>query len=130
MMHRLFLIDDHGPMRSSLARFLDGEPDISVCGQAGSAREGLSQLGTETPDLILVDVSMPEMNGIEFVRELKKTQPDLKCLMVSAHAQLDYVDEALKAGAWGYVMKEDPLDVLEAIRQVMRGEVYVGLGVE
>ena len=124
--HTLYLIDDHPGLRRALAQFVDDEPNLTVCGEAGSAQEAFSELETLTPDLVLVDVAMPEINGIEFVRTLKEKSPHLKCLMVSAHAQQTYKDAALEAGAHGYVTKEDPLDVLEAIRTVLRGEVYQG----
>ena len=125
-MYQLFLIDDHDTMRQALARFLNGEPGLNVCGEATSGKEGLERLKVLAPDLVLVDVSMPDMNGIEFVAALHDAQPALRCLMVSAHAQKEYVSAALKAGARGYVMKEDPLDVLAAIYQVIGGGVYVG----
>ena len=124
--HTLYLIDDHAALRSALARFISDEPTLEVCGEAGSAREAFSALETLQPDLILVDVAMPETNGIEFVRELKKKSPELKCLMVSAHNEQAYKDAAIEAGARGYVTKDDPLDVLEAIQTVLRGEVYRG----
>ena len=126
--YSLYLIDDHAALRRALARFVDDEPDFEVCGEASSAREAFAALETLTPDLVLVDVAMPETNGIEFVRELKKQRPEQKCLMVSAHDQQEYKDAALAAGAQGYVTKEDPLDVLEAIKAVLRGEVYQGSG--
>ena len=126
-MYQIFLIDDHDAMRRALARFLNGETDLNVCGEAASAKEGLASLENLSPDLVLVDMSMPEMNGVEFVAELLKTKPESRCLMVSAHAQKDYVRAALKAGARGYVMKEDPLDVLTAIHQVIGGDMYVGI---
>ena len=128
MTYQLFVIDDHDAMRRALVRFLNGEANLNVCGEAASAREGLQRLETLTPDLVLVDMSMPEMNGVEFVTALHETKPTLPCLMVSAHAQKDYVRAALQAGARGYVMKEDPLDVLTAIFQVIGGKVYTGTG--
>ncbi len=126
MTYQLFVIDDHDAMRRALVRFLNGEPDLNVCGEAASAKAALKSLETLTPDLVLVDMSMPEMNGVEFVTALQAFKPGLPCLMVSAHAQRDYVRAALQAGARGYVMKEDPLDVLTAIFQVVEGELYVG----
>ena len=124
-MSELFLIDDHATMRKNMARFLSAEPGLSICGEAGSGQEALSALATLTPDVVLVDVSLPQMSGIELVRELLKRQPDLKCLMVSAHTQSDYATEALKAGAKGYVTKEEPLDILEAISAVLADETYL-----
>ena len=124
--HTIYLIDDHAALRRALARFVDDEPDLEVCGEASSAAEALAALETLTPDLLLVDVAMPETNGIEFVRTLQKERPELKCLMVSAHGQQEYKDAAIQAGAHGYVTKEDPLDVLEAIQAVLRGETYKG----
>ena len=112
-------------MRKMMGRFLNGEPNLSVCGEAGSPQEALSALASLQPDLVLVDVSLPTMSGIALVRELLKRQPDLKCLMVSAHTPEDYVSEALGAGARGFVTKEEPLEILKAITLVLAGERYL-----
>ena len=98
MIYQLFLIDDHDAMRHALARFLNGEPNLNVCGEAASGKEALARLETLHPDLVLVDMSMPGMTGVEFVTALNKVKPELRCLMVSAHAQKDYVRAALQAG--------------------------------
>ena len=122
MTYRLFIVEDHPLMRETLTEYLALEPDVEVCGQAASGEEALRLIPESACDLVLVDVSMPGMSGIEFVRQLRQLVPGQHCLMLSGHAEKVYVEAALAAGAQGYVMKGDPDAMVTAIRRVLGGE--------
>lgn len=122
----VFIVDDFPPLREMIAECLELESDLAVCGAAGSGEEALATLPPEGCDLALVDVSMPGMNGIELVRRLAELRPEIPCLMFSGHVEAVYVRDALEAGARGYVMKGDPDALVEAVRRVIGGEVYLG----
>ena len=107
-------------MRESLVMYLDVEPDLEVCGAVESAEEALAQVFALPVDLMLVDVSLPGMNGIDLVRHLHIRQPDLLCLIVSGHDEGRYAAPAREAGAVGYVMKDSADAVIEAIRNVLK----------
>lgn len=140
---RIFIVDDHELVRTLLEEYLDMEPDLEVCGSVDSGEEALERLlqapqtanGKSSPpalecDLALIDISIPDMNGIELVRRLSEERPSLRCLIVSGHAKAVYAEDALRAGAKGYVMKGDPDVLVEAVRQVLRGETYVDEQIE
>lgn len=112
-------------MREMLAAFLNTEPDIDVCGIAANGRDALETIDSDACDIILIDVAMPMMNGIELVRRLRDRGVELPCLMLSGHAEAMYIQGALDAGARGYVMKGDPDTILEAVRCVLAGERYL-----
>lgn len=122
---RVFLVDDHDVVRTMLDLYIRRAQDLSVCGMAASGEEALELATAEACDVALLDVAMPGMSGIELARRLRERHPRLKCLMLSGHAEQVYVKGALEAGALGYVMKGDPNAILGAIRQVLRGEVYL-----
>lgn len=115
-------------MREMLVLFLDLEPDLDICGTAPSAEQAINVLPGLACDLVLVDVSLPGMSGIDLVKQLKDTGYDQPLLMVSGHEDRLYVEESAKAGASGYVMKGFPEDILEAIDQVLDGRTYFGTG--
>jgi DNA-binding NarL/FixJ family response regulator len=119
------VVEDHLILRKTLLKLLEREPDMVVAGEAGTAAEALAQVFEVEPDLILVDISLPGTNGIALVEQLRKKQPNLRCLMVSGHEESVYVREALKVGARGYVMKGDPGAILYAIRHVIDGNIYL-----
>ena len=121
----LFIVDDHALVRDMLGEFLGMEPDLTVVGTAASGAEALERIPEEGCDVAIVDVAMPGMSGIELVRRLKQERPELVCLMLSGHVEQVYVRDALAAGASGYVMKGDPNVIAGAVRQVLRGDVYL-----
>lgn len=122
----VFIVDDFVLLHEMITEYLEMEPDLAVCGTAQSGEEALATLPERGCDLALVDVAMPGMNGIEFVRRLGELRPGFPCLMLSGHAEEVYVREAMAAGARGYVTKGDPDAIVGAIRCVLGGEVYFG----
>ncbi len=119
---KIYIVEDHFVMRTMLKEFVEALPDLEVCGTAGSAEEALADPGKLEADLLLVDVSLPGMSGIDFVRELKTTQPSLPCLMLTGHEQPAYVDQALAAGAVGYVIKGDPVNLYGMLDRIRDGD--------
>lgn len=123
---KVFLLDDHPPIRSALRQMLESEGDFLVTGEAGSGIETLEKIADSDADLAFVDISMEGMNGIELTRRLKESAPDLNVLIVSMHGETRYVEDALEAGASGYVLKANVHNVLlEAARTVANGGVYL-----
>lgn len=124
-MVRVFVIDDHEIMRAMLHDFLDMEPDLSVCGEAATAEDALATIAESAPDLVLVDVKLPDMSGIEVAELLRERYPGLPVTMLSAHGERSYVRQALQAGARGYILKGDAEQIPDAIRKIMLGERYL-----
>jgi DNA-binding NarL/FixJ family response regulator len=120
---RLAIVDDHDLAREGLKDMLSDEPDIEVVGEAVNGREALLLCSRLHPDLLLMDVRMPEMDGLAATQEIKQRYPSIGVLMVTMHENPDYLLEALKAGAAGYVLKDAPQDeVVGAVRRVREGE--------
>ncbi len=122
----MLIADDHTVLRSGLRMLLDAQADIEVVGEADNGSHVLSLLETIQPDLILLDVSMPGLGGLETLPILRKTSPETRILMLTMHDDESYLRQALRDGASGYVLKRAAdAELLSAIRAVMRGEVYV-----
>lgn len=125
-MHRILIVDDHPLMRKGLALTLSAEPDLEVVGQAADAEEALSVFDKLEPDLVLIDISLPGMSGLELLKHLLALNPDLLALMVSRHDEALYAERSVRAGAKGYVMKlEAGDDIVQAVRHVIRGGIYM-----
>jgi DNA-binding NarL/FixJ family response regulator len=123
---KIFLVDDHPIVRQGLAQLISNEADLLVVGQGEVDYQSLRAIRVAIPDLVLVDVSLKDSDGIELLKELKAQWPDLPALVVSMHDEALYAERALRAGASGYVMKhEAPQTLLTAIRTVLAGQVYV-----
>lgn len=122
---RIFIVDDHPLIRRALHRLLDLEPGLVTVGEAASAEDALEQLAHNPPDLLLVDFSLPGMDGAQFVRAFGRQHPGVRCLVVSSHHETPYVDAALAAGAHGYVTKGDVAALVGAIHRVLGGEIVV-----
>ena len=123
---KVFLVDDHPIVRQGLAQLINNETDLVVVGQGEDAFGSLRAIREAKPDLVLVDVSLKDSDGIELLKELKSQSPDLPALVVSMHDESLYAERALRAGAGGYVMKQEaPQTLLAAIRTVLSGQVYV-----
>jgi DNA-binding NarL/FixJ family response regulator len=122
-MIEVLLVDDHQLVRSGLASLVDSAPDMTVVGAASQGREALDLLATIRPNVVLMDLSMPEMDGVTATREIVRVAPGSQVLVLTSFADRSRVREAIDAGAVGYVLKDaDPADLLEAIRAVARGE--------
>ncbi len=124
--HRVLVIDDHSIVRHGLSLLLQREPDLTVCGEAGSFDEALELAAAQQPAVALVDITLKDRSGLDLIKELIARHPGMRCLVLSMHDEAEYADRALRAGARGYVMKEDADEVVvEAIRRVLNGEIYV-----
>ena len=120
---RLVIADDHYLVRNGLRGMLDREPDLEVVGEAENGLEALKLCQKLAPDLVLMDVRMPEMNGLEATRAIKEVLPTITILIVTTHEDPEYLFEALRAGAAGYVLKDAPKRrLLDAIRRAVNGE--------
>jgi DNA-binding NarL/FixJ family response regulator len=120
---RLAIVDDHELARASLQNMLADEPDIEIVGEAANGRQALLLCARLKPDLLLMDVRMPEMDGLAATKEVKQRYPRIGVMMLTMHENPDYLLEALKAGAAGYVLKDAPQDeIIEAVRRVRNGE--------
>jgi DNA-binding NarL/FixJ family response regulator len=120
---RVFLIDDHPVLRDSLARALSMEPGMTVVGQAGTAAEAFNDLPAAKPDVVLVDLNIPDRDGIELLGALHTLHPYAKLLVLSGYDDEYRVAEALRAGAQGYLVKTaEVTEVIDGIRRIVRGE--------
>lgn len=120
---RLAIVDDHDLAREGLMDMLADEPDMAVIGEAANGREALTLCSRLRPDLVLMDVRMPEMDGLAATRAIKQKHPKISILMVTMHENPDYLLEALKAGASGYVLKDAAQhEIVTAVRQVRSGD--------
>ncbi|KKK93830.1 hypothetical protein LCGC14_2688950 [marine sediment metagenome] len=117
-------MDDHSIVRAGLHLLLQAEPDIEVVGEAGDGREAIAQVKALQPDVVLMDLAMPGISGLEAAREIKRSWPQVQVLALTMHRSDDYFFRMLEAGASGYVLKgADPGDLLAAVRTVHSGEV-------
>ncbi len=120
---RVFVTDDHSIVRKGIKAILELTPDIELVGEATSGREAVERVARLNPDVILMDLVMPEMDGIEAICQLKARHPDIHILVLTTFAGEDKIFPAIKAGALGYHLKDSgPEELVEAIRQVNRGE--------
>lgn len=125
-MKRILIVDDHPIVREGMARLLDSESDIEICGSVGTAREALDMVVQDQPDLVLSDMTLPDRSGLELIKDLKALHPEIPVLVISMHDEKLYAERVLRAGGRGYIMKESASDhLLEAIRCVLRGEIYL-----
>lgn len=123
---RLLIIDDHPMMRTGLGQLIDNEPDLKVAAEAGSAAQALEAVGKNTFDLVLLDISLPDKNGLEVIKDIRALKSSTPILVVSMHDETLYAERVLRAGARGYIMKQEGgKKFLEAIRQVLNGQIYV-----
>ena len=123
---RVVVVDDHTLMRQGLVGLLDESPDIVVIGQAGDAATALDVIEAAKPDVVLMDVGLPGVSGLELTARVKRSVPDTQVLVVTMYEREDYLFEALRAGASGYVLKgADINDLLTAVRTVAQGETYL-----
>jgi len=123
---RIVLVDDHALFRASLKTLLAAEPALEVVGEAGDAREAYRVVESLKPDLVLLDIGLPGVNGVSTTRELTRRDPRCKILVLTQHSSEDFVAQALSAGALGYALKhQTPREIIDAIHAVARGERYL-----
>jgi len=123
---RVLIADDHIIVRSGLRLLLEAEPDIDVVGEALDGNEALSLVEKHLPDVVLMDISMPGMDGLEATRRIKAGWPEIKVLVLTMHRSDEYFFEMLKAGASGYILKgAETSELIQAVRVVGRGEVFL-----
>jgi DNA-binding NarL/FixJ family response regulator len=124
--YKFLVVDDHPVFRKGLVALIETNWQYQMCGQVGTIDEALEVIETKSPDIVLVDISLGDNNGLELVKTLKKSYPDLPVLVISMHDELIYTERAMKAGARGYVMKQEALEVIqEAIKTVLADKIFV-----
>jgi DNA-binding NarL/FixJ family response regulator len=126
----ILLADDHPIVRSGLRALLEQEPDMRVVGEAGDGREAIEKVRDRPPDVLVMDISMPGLNGIEATREITREFPATRVVALSVHSSGQFIKDMFKAGAGGYLLKESaPEELTAAIRTVMRGEVFLSTAI-
>lgn len=127
---RLLIADDHKLMREGLRALLSGESDIEVIGEASNGREIVKMVEDSSPDIVLMDISMPQLNGIDATRQIEDLSGDTRVIALSMHADRLFVQGVLKAGAAGYILKDSAFEELaQAVRAVSNGQMYLSPGV-
>ena len=123
---RIYIVEDHPVTRNGLVQLINFQNDLSVCGFAGTAAQAIGGVEQANPDLVMVDVSLPDGHGIELVKDLTARRPQSRILVLSMHDEGLYAERAFRAGAAGYIMKQEPTDtVLAAVRRILNGENYL-----
>jgi DNA-binding NarL/FixJ family response regulator len=123
---RAFLVEDHPVTLEGFARLINLQPDLAVCGEASTAGEALKKIPLAKPDIAIVDISLAGGNGLDLVKDLSAQHPGCPVLVLSMHDEGIYAGRAIRAGARGYIMKNEPIErVLDGIRGVLRGEIRV-----
>lgn len=123
---RVLIVDDHPILRKGLSMMINQEPDLAVCGEAEDAQKAVELIDKVKPDMVIVDISLPGVDGIELLKSIRARFGELPALVVSMHDESLFAERALRAGARGYIMKQEALDdVLTAIRRVLNGEIFV-----
>ena len=122
---RIFIVDDHPVFRKGLALLINEEKDMSVCGEAEDVNEAKRAIERTAPDMVIVDITLKDKSGLELIRDLRDRDRNLPILVVSMHEEALYGERALKAGARGYIMKEEmSANITHAIRHVLSGKIY------
>jgi len=128
--HRILIVDDHTLLRAGLRALLMQDPTFEVVGEAENGRDAIRAVGQLSPDLVLMDLTMPGMNGIEAVTEIKRRYPEVRVLVMTLHTAEDYIHASLKAGADGYILKDATQDEFRtAMRSVLLGKTYLSIDV-
>lgn len=129
MATRVFIVDDHPLVREWLSALLRKQPDLELCGAAEDATDGLPAMLVDPPDVAIIDLSLKNTSGIELIKELAEHLPGTQAIVLSMHEEVFYVERAVRAGARGYVTKQEATDrILEAIRSVSSGRVFMNPG--
>ena len=122
----VFIVDDHPLVREGLTNLVNGQSDLTVCGEAKNSAEATAGIAKERPDVAIIDISLTNESGLELIKNLVKQFPQVAVIVLSMHDEALYAERALRAGARGYVMKhETSKSVLASIRRVLAGDIYV-----
>jgi DNA-binding NarL/FixJ family response regulator len=122
----IFLADDHTIVRQGLAKLLESEPNLQVVGEAENGREAVSKVEELQPDIVLMDIAMPMLNGIEATRQIKRICPRTKVVILSMHCHNRYISELFSLGASGYLLKNSTgIDIIKAIHAALNGDTYL-----
>lgn len=123
---RILLADDHTILRAGLKMMLNAQPDMEIVGEAQDGRQSIAEAQRLQPDVVLMDITMPDINGIEATKQIKKLLPDTRVLVLTMHEHDEYVFQALRAGASGYMLKEAAAtDLITALRVIQSGQFYL-----
>ena len=123
---RVFLVDDHPLVREWLTQLIQRESDLTICGEAEDTREALQKIEAARPDIVVADISLKSTHGLELVKDLQARYPTLPVLILSMHDESLYAERVLRAGAKGYITKQEATKkILLAIRQVLSGQIYI-----
>jgi DNA-binding NarL/FixJ family response regulator len=127
---RILIVDDHTLLRAGLRALLVQDPNLEVVGEADNGRDAVRAVGQFSPNLVLMDLTMPGMNGIEAVTQIKQRYPEVRVLVMTLHKTEEFIHASLKAGADGYILKDATHDELRvAIRSVLAGKTYLSMDV-
>lgn len=123
--HRILIVDDHPIFRQGLAQLINQETDLCVCGEADNYQGAMKAVSELKPDMIIVDITLKDMSGIDLIKEIRKANKGMTMLVISMHDESLYAERAFRAGAKGYVMKQEASEsIVQAIRQVRSGGIY------
>lgn len=128
---KIFLADDHQIIREGLRAVIEKKTDMRIVGEAGDGRTAVQSVLETMPDIVIMDIAMPEMNGIEATRHIIKNSPHIKIIALSMHTDKRFVSEIFRAGASGYVLKESALcELIDAINAIKRGCSYISMEIQ
>ena len=123
--YSILIVEDHQVYSRALLRLLSANQELNILGVVDTAEKALEQIETLKVDLVLADISLPKMNGIDLVEKLHKQYPELPTAILSGHLTPEYVQRALDAGVRGYLVKDNPGSIMEGIKRILNGELYV-----
>jgi DNA-binding NarL/FixJ family response regulator len=123
--YSIFLVEDHAGFANALNNMLSQNQNLKIVAVAGTAEEALEGLGELEVELVLIDFSLPDMTGLNLLERLHHEQPDLRCAILSGHLLPQHARRALDAGARGYLIKDNPAEIMTGIQTMLRGEIYV-----
>jgi DNA-binding NarL/FixJ family response regulator len=122
----VLIVDDHPMMRQGLSQLINNEPDLQASGEAEGAQQALEFMRNSVPNLVMVDISLPDKHGLELIKDIQVLHPGIPVLVVSMHDESLYAERVLRAGGRGYIMKQEGgKKMVEAIRTVLSGQIYV-----